>query len=310
MQLPKYSAKDFGKVAVLMGGESAEREISLESGKAVHAALTQSGIDAHVIDYKPGLCNQLVDNAYDRVFLALHGRGGEDGTVQKELELVGIPYTGSSSSASALAMDKVKSKSIWHKAGLSTPDSIEVNENSNWKSVAKKIGLPVMIKPVREGSSFGAAKIDRIEDLFQAWINASQFDDRVMAESWITGQEYTVPILDDKVLPIIKLETKNKFYDYDAKYNDSDTKYICPCGLDESFESDLGDVSKEACRLLGVSGWARVDLLVDSNNQEWLIEVNTIPGMTSHSLVPMSAKKAGITFENLVKEILLTSFKQ
>ena len=207
MQLPKYSAKDFGKVAVLMGGESAEREISLESGKAVHAALTQSGIDAHVIDYKPGLCNQLVDNAYDRVFLALHGRGGEDGTVQKELELVGIPYTGSSSSASALAMDKVKSKSIWHKAGLSTPDSIEVNENSNWKSVAKKIGLPVMIKPVREGSSFGAAKIDRIEDLFQAWINASQFDDRVMAESWITGQEYTVPILDDKVLPIIKLET-------------------------------------------------------------------------------------------------------
>ncbi|MAJ91518.1 MAG: D-alanine--D-alanine ligase [Legionellales bacterium] len=310
MRLSEYSVEEYGKVAVLMGGESAEREISLESGKAIYAALLQSGINAHIIDYKSNSFNQLLNNDFDRVFLALHGRGGEDGTVQKKLEAAGLPYTGSNASASALAMDKIKSKSIWHKAGISTPKSIEVNQNTNWQDVAEKIGLPIMIKPVREGSSFGAAKINRMEDLCSAWMNASQFDDRVMAESWVTGNEYTVPILGEKVLPMIKLETKNTFYDYDAKYNDINTKYICPCGLDESFESSLGKISKKACKLLGVSGWARVDLLIDSSNQEWLIEVNTIPGMTSHSLVPMSAKKAGISFEKLVKKILATSFKE
>jgi len=308
MQLPEYRALEFGKVAVLMGGDSAEREISLESGNAVHSALLKIGIDSHIIDYQKDSFEQLTNNNFDRVFLALHGRGGEDGTIQKKLESIGLPYTGSGSSSSALAMDKIKSKSIWRDGGLSTPNTIEINKNTNWDNVVEQIGLPIMIKPVREGSSFGAAKVEQKENLFLAWKNASQFDDRVMAESWVEGSEYTVPILNKIVLPMIKLETKQEFYNYDAKYNDKDTKYICPCGLDKVFESTIGEISKKACELLGISGWSRVDLMIDANQQEWLIEVNTIPGMTSHSLVPMSAKKAGISFEQLVTQILATSF--
>jgi len=308
MQLPEYQALEFGKVAVLMGGESAEREISLESGIAVHSALLKIGVDSHTIDYQKDSFEQLTNNNFDRVFLALHGRGGEDGTIQKKLESIGLPYTGSGSSSSALAMDKIKSKSIWRDGGLSTPNTIEINKNTNWDNVVEQIGLPIMVKPVREGSSFGAAKVEQKENLFSAWENASQFDDRVMAESWVQGSEYTVPILNKMVLPMIKLETKQEFYNYDAKYIDKDTKYICPCGLDKVLESSIGEISKKACELLGVSGWGRVDLMVDANKQEWLIEVNTIPGMTSHSLVPMSAKKAGISFEQLVTQILATSF--
>lgn len=308
MLLSENQLFQFGKVVVLMGGESAEREISLESGKAVHAALLKAGVDAHIIDYQKDSFHELINSGFDRVFLALHGRGGEDGTIQRELEAVGLPYTGSDALSSARAMDKIKSKSIWRDAGLPTPNAIEIDQKSNWEYVAEQVGLPVMIKPVREGSSFGAAKVYQVEDLFSAWTNASQFDERVMAESWIEGDEYTVPILDNKVLPFIKLETKNEFYDYDAKYNDDSTQYICPCGLDEVFELTLGKTSIEACKLLGVSGWSRVDLMVDTNNQEWLIEVNTIPGMTSHSLVPMAAEKAGISFEELVLKILATSF--
>jgi len=308
MQLPEYQALEFGKVAVLMGGESAEREISLESGSAVHSALLKIGVDSHTIDYQKDSFEQLTNNNFDRVFLALHGRGGEDGTIQKKLESIGLPYTGSGSSSSALAMDKIKSKSIWRDGGLSTPNTIEINKNTNWDNVVEQIGLPIMVKPVREGSSFGAAKVEQKENLFSAWENASQFDDRVMAESWVQGSEYTVPILNKMVLPMIKLETKQEFYNYDAKYIDKDTKYICPCGLDKVLESSIGEISKKACELLGVSGWGRVDLMVDANKQEWLIEVNTIPGMTSHSLVPMSAKKAGISFEQLVTQILATSF--
>ena len=308
MQLPEYRALEFGKVAVLMGGDSAEREISLESGNAVHSALLKIGIDSHIIDYQKDSFEQLTNNNFDRVFLALHGRGGEDGIIQKKLESIGIPYTGSDASSSALAMDKIKSKSIWRDGGLSTPNTIEINKNTNWDNVVEQIGLPIMIKPVREGSSFGAAKVEQKENLFLAWKNASQFDDRVMAESWVEGSEYTVPILNKIVLPMIKLETKQEFYNYDAKYNDKDTKYICPCGLDKVFESTIGEISKKACELLGISGWSRVDLMIDANQQEWLIEVNTIPGMTSHSLVPMSAKKAGISFEQLVTQILATSF--
>jgi len=308
MQLPEYQALEFGKVAVLMGGESAEREISLESGSAVHSALLKIGVDSHTIDYQKDSFEQLTNNNFDRVFLALHGRGGEDGTIQKKLESIGLPYTGSGSSSSALAMDKIKSKSIWRDGGLSTPNTIEINKNTNWDNVVEQIGLPIMVKPVREGSSFGAAKVEQKENLFSAWENASQFDDRVMAESWVEGSEYTVPILNKMVLPMIKLETKQEFYNYDAKYIDKDTKYICPCGLDKVLESSIGEISKKACELLGVSGWGRVDLMVDANKQEWLIEVNTIPGMTSHSLVPMSAKKAGISFEQLVTQILATSF--
>ena len=315
-----YEASRFGKVAVLMGGESAEREISLESGRAVHSALLKAGVDSHMIDYQKDSFERFINDGHvndlDRVFLALHGRGGEDGTIQKELESIGLPYTGSDASSSALAMDKIKSKSIWRDAGLSTPGAIEINRDTNWDNVVEQIGLPIMVKPVREGSSFGAAKVEQKENLFSAWENASQFDDRVMAESWIDGDEYTVPLVAmetpqgwcHRVLPMIKLETKREFYDFDAKYNDSNTKYICPCGLDRDFEFTIGMRSEKACELLGVCGWGRIDLIIDANKQEWLIEVNTIPGMTSHSLVPMSWGKWGHSFEELVKTILATSF--
>ena len=320
MQLPEYQASEFGKVAVVMGGESAEREISLESGRAVNSALLKAGVDSHMIDYQKDSFERFINdghvNDFDRVFLALHGRGGEDGTIQKELESIGLPYTGSDASSSALAMDKIKSKSIWRDAGLSTPGAIEINRDTNWDNVVEQIGLPIMVKPVREGSSFGAAKVEQKENLFSAWENASQFDDRVMAESWIDGDEYTVPLVAmetpqgwcHRVLPMIKLETKREFYDFDAKYNDSNTKYICPCGLDRDFEFTIGMRSEKACELLGVCGWGRIDLIIDANKQEWLIEVNTIPGMTSHSLVPMSWGKWGHSFEELVKTILATSF--
>ncbi len=307
MQFPEYKASDFGKVAVLMGGESAERTISLESGRAVYDALCNSGIDAHAIDFNKNEFQQLISNNFDRVFIALHGRGGEDGTIQGALESVGLPYTGSDVLSSALAMDKTRSKALWSNAGLPTPDAVELNQLSNWQQIAEQLKLPIMVKPVREGSSVGASKVTEVHDLFSAWEQANEFDNHVMAESWIEGDEYTIPVLGDIVLPMIKLETKRDFYDYKAKYEDDDTKYICPCGLDEKTESSLGELALQACRSLGVSGWSRVDLMIDKNNQAWLIEVNTVPGMTSHSLVPMAAKHIGLSFEELVIQILATS---
>jgi D-alanine-D-alanine ligase len=307
MRFPEYQASEFGKVAVLMGGESAEREISLESGQAVHAALCSVGIDAHAIDFNKNEFQQLISNNFDHVFIALHGRGGEDGTIQGALDSVGLPYTGSNVLGSALAMDKVLSKTIWRDSGIPTPDALELNRTSNWEEVAQRLNLPIMVKPVREGSSVGASKVTRTEDLSSAWEQANQFDDRVMAESWIEGDEYTISIVGNTVLPMIKLETKRDFYDYQAKYEDDDTKYICPCGIDESMEETLGELSLRASQLLGVSGWSRVDLMIDGNNKAWLIEVNTVPGMTSHSLVPMAARQAGLSFDELVVQILATS---
>jgi D-alanine-D-alanine ligase len=307
--MPEYQASEFGKVAVLMGGQTAERAVSLESGQAVHAALCEVGIDAHAIDFGKDKFHQLINNDFDRVFIALHGRGGEDGTIQGALETIGLPYTGSDVLSSALAMDKVRSKSVWRDAGLTTPDVVELNQASNWEQVIDKLKLPVMVKPVREGSSVGASKVTQTTNLFSAWKLANQFDDRVMAESWVEGDEYTLSILGDTVLPMIKLETKREFYDYKAKYEDDDTKYICPCGLDEDMERTLGELSLQASKLIGVSGWSRVDLMIDDVNQAWLIEVNTVPGMTSHSLVPMAAKQAGISFQQLVVQILATSME-
>ncbi len=307
MHLPEYEPQDFGKVAVLMGGQSAERTISLESGNAVTTALCNAGVDAHAIDFDKETFSRLIAGDFDRVFIALHGRGGEDGTIQGALETIGLPYTGSGVLGSALAMDKIRSKSLWRDVGLKTPAAIELSATSEWDKIAEQIGLPAMVKPVREGSSIGASKVTDIKDLSAAWSQANQFDGRVMAESWIEGDEYTVPILNNVVLPVIKLETSRDFYDYKAKYEDNDTKYICPCGLDDAFEKSLGKLSLEACQCLDVSGWARVDIMVDDANQAWLIEVNTVPGMTSHSLVPMGAKQAGISFEQLVVQILATS---
>ncbi len=307
MAYQDYDAAEFGKVAVLMGGQSAERNISLESGQAVLTALLNSDIDAHAIDYSAESLLTLIEDNFDRVFIALHGRGGEDGTVQGALESIGLPYTGSGVLGSALAMDKSRSKSIWQQAGLSTPLARELDADTDWEAVVEQLGLPLMVKPVHEGSSLGASKVSVAENLSTAWQQANQYDNRVMAERWIEGQEYTVPILHSQVLPLIKLVTAREFYDYHAKYEADDTQYICPCGLEADKELSLGEMALAACQSLNVSGWARVDLLIDSEGQAFLIEVNTVPGMTSHSLVPMAAKQAGLSFEQLVVQILATS---
>ena len=304
MQLPEYQASEFGKVAVLMGGESAEREISLESGKAVHTALLNVGIDAYAIDYHENSFEKLSKNNFDRVFLALHGRGGEDGEIQRKLESIGLPYTGSDAKSSALAMDKIKTKSIWRDAGLPTPNAIEINENSDLDDLTDQVGLPVMIKPVREGSSFGATKVDREESLFSAWTNASKFDDRVMAESWIEGAEYTVPILGDTVLPVIKLETKRKFYDYEAKYNSkAKTKHVIPVNIANRDLKKVLNIAYKAHKLIGCRGVTRSDFKF-YNGKFYLLEINTQPGMTKLSLVPEIAAYRGMSFINLIEWII------
>ena len=293
-----------------MGGLSAERNISLESGQAVYKALQRKGVDAHAIDVDENVLAVLKGGDYDRIFIALHGRGGEDGSMQGALDILKIPYTGSGVLGSALAMDKCRTKKMWMSCGLPTPPFIELSGGSNWKQVGDELGLPIMVKPVHEGSSLGASKVARRADLEEAWRLASRFDRRVMAERWIEGSEYTVPILGDRILPLIRLETPREFYDYQAKYIDESTRYICPCGLTEKQEEQVGVMSLNAFNSLGASGWGRIDLMLDKKEQPWLIEANTIPGMTSHSLVPMGAKQDGLSFDDLVMEILNTSMRQ
>ncbi len=290
-----------------MGGTSAEREISLESGGAVLAALRRQGVDAHGIDVDGDIMKVLGGAGFDRVFIALHGRGGEDGVIQGALDTLGVPYTGSGVLGSALTMDKCRSKRIWISAGLPTPKFLELNEECDADAVWSTLGLPLMLKPVREGSSLGASKVTDREAFDEAWQLAAQFDHRVMAECWIEGQEYTASILQEKVLPLILLQTARTFYDYTAKYHDENTRYICPCGLNAEREEVLGQLALRAFRLVGASGWGRVDMIVDHAGAPWLIEVNAVPGMTSHSLVPMAAKVAGIEFDDLVLRILETS---
>lgn len=297
----------FGKVAVLMGGNSAERNISLESGNAVLAALRDSGIDAHTFDPRDTSLTELVEQGFDRAFIALHGRGGEDGQIQGALEALGISYTGSGVLASALGMDKCRCKRLWQSVGLPTPDFMMVNTDSDPDEIIERLGLPLMIKPSREGSSLGASKVKTVDELAPAMQQALELDEDVLAEVWITGGEYTVPILNGRVLPAIKLETPREFYDYVAKYEADTTQYICPCGLSQQQEAALGELSLQAFAALNASGWGRVDLLLDQNQSPWLIEVNTVPGMTSHSLVPMAAKQAGINFNQLVVDILTGS---
>lgn len=294
----------------MMGGLSAEREISLESGMAVYEALIRAGINAHILDVQKDVLQRLCAENFDRVFLALHGRGGEDGQMQGALEILQIPYTGSGVLGSALAMDKSRTKNIWQSYGLPTPLFIELDKDSNWQVITEQLGLPLMVKPVHEGSSFGASKVIKQDELEQAWKIANHFDKRVMAESWITGSEYTVPILNGQTLPIIRLVTPRTFYDYEAKYVSDSTRYICPCGLDRKQEKVLGDLALTAFMALGASGWGRIDLIIDEQDQPWLIEANTIPGMTSHSLVPMAAKQTGMSFDELAVEILNTSMDQ
>lgn len=294
----------FGKVAVLMGGLSAEREVSLKSGAAVLAALQRQGVDAHAVDVGRDIAAVLLEAQYDCAFIALHGRRGEDGVMQGLLETLNIPFTGSGVLGSALSMDKVRSKQVWLSAGLPTPKFVLLHEATDWHAVVEDLGLPLAVKPVHEGSSLGAARVENAADLEPAWREAVAFDAAVMAEPWISGEEYTVGILADEALPVIRLETPREFYDYHAKYQADDTRYHCPAGLDAETEKAMQSLALQAFTALGATGWGRIDLMLDADGQPWLLENNTVPGMTDHSLVPMAAKAAGIEFDELVLRIL------
>ena len=298
------SAVDFGKVGVLLGGRSAEREVSLKSGTMVLAALRSRGVDAHPFDPADRGLDALLDERYDRVFIALHGRFGEDGTLQGALEWLGIPYTGSGVLASALAMDKLRSKLVWQARGLPTPPYEIVPANADLSAVAARLGLPLMVKPVCEGSSLGMSKVREAAALEEAYALAVNYDRVVMAEKFVEGAELTVGILGEDVLPIIKLETPRDFYDYQAKYIADDTRYILPCGLPPARERELQALSREAFAALGCRGWGRVDLMLDAAGAPYLLEVNTAPGMTDHSLVPMAARAVGLSYEDLCLRIL------
>jgi len=303
----QQSEDNFGKVAVLMGGLSAEREISLLSGDAVLTALQNSGVDAKGIDVDENIFNTLNDGEFQRVFIILHGRGGEDGTIQGLLEIMQLPYTGSGVMASSIAMDKLKTKQIWMAMGLPTPAFCILNSEQSCEQALTTLGLPLIIKPVLEGSSIGMSKVEISDELIPAWEKAQRCGGTVIAESWVEGTEYTAAVLDDQVLPMIQLKTEHKFYDYDAKYEANDTQYICPCGLSEESETAYAKMAKQAFDAVNAVSWGRVDFMIDENNQPWLIEVNTVPGMTSHSLVPMAAKQAGMSFDELVIKILSTA---
>ena len=296
--------EQFGKVAVLLGGTSAEREVSLKSGNAVLEGLRRKGVDAHGIDIREAAdVIGLVEQGFDRAFIVLHGRGGEDGQIQGALQILGIPYTGSGVMGSAIAMDKYRSKLVWKGLGLPTPPFHVLHEESDL-AIAAALGFPLMIKPAHEGSSVGMSKVNDDSQLDAAWQEASKFDSLVIAEKWITGSEYTAAVLDGEPLPLIRLETPREFYDYDAKYKTGDTGYHIPCGLDEAKEREAQQIALLACDALGVTGWGRADLMMDRDGNFWLIEVNTVPGMTDHSLVPMAAKAKGIDFDELVYRIL------
>jgi D-alanine-D-alanine ligase len=294
----------YGKVAVLMGGRSAERDVSLKSGSMVLAALKSKGVDAHPFDPRDAGLDQLIQQQFDRAFIALHGRFGEDGTVQGALEYLGIPYTGSGVMASALAMDKWRTKLLWQAAGIPTPPYELLVGDSDFVGIAAKTGLPVMVKPAREGSSIGMSKVMSVEKMEPAYQLAAKYDDVVIAERFIAGTEVTAAILGDEALPLIRLETPRVFYDYEAKYFADDTRYICPCGLPHEQEAMVQQTALEAFRLLGCSGWGRVDIMLDQRGQAYLLEVNTVPGMTDHSLVPMAARARGMAFADLVIRIL------
>ncbi|KAF0206564.1 MAG: D-alanine-D-alanine [Gallionellaceae bacterium] len=295
--------KNFGKVAVLFGGRSAEREVSLKSGGAVLAALQRSGVDAHAFDPAQRDLSELKKEKFERVFIALHGRYGEDGTVQGALELLGIPYTGSGVMASAVSMDKWRTKLVWKAAGLPIPDFELLTADSDWNAVVQRLGLPLFVKPANEGSSVGISKVKRVEDLPAAYVEAAKYDSLVLVESFVDGQEVQFPIVNNRVLPSIRIETPHEFYDYDAKYLADDTRYTCP-GLQEEMEKRFADIVLRSFHVLGCSGWARVDLIIDKGGQPYFLEMNTSPGMTDHSLVPMGARQAGISFEQLVLQIL------
>lgn len=299
------SPADFGKVAVVYGGDSSEREVSLVSGRAVLEGLLRKGVDAHGVDKDRNVVDVLKAGNYERAFLILHGRGGEDGTIQGALETIGMPYTGSGVLGSALAMDKHMTKLVWRASGIPTPEYRVVTSEDALFSAAREVGLPLFVKPVHEGSSIGVTPVIDEEGLHSAWFDASRYDEQVLVEKLIEGPEYTASILGGQALPLIKLEPSRKFYDYEAKYaDDAGTRYICPSDLPEEQEVKLRELSLHAFESIGASAWGRVDLLCDASGGPWIIDVNTAPGMTGHSLVPMAAKQAGIGFDDLVWRIL------
>jgi D-alanine-D-alanine ligase len=297
---------EFGKVAVLMGGPSSEREISFLSGNAVLAALKSRGVDAHAFDPAERPVFDLKREAYARAFIALHGRFGEDGTVQGALEVLGIPYTGSGVMASALAMDKWRTKLVWLASGIPTPRYRVVDETTDWWSVVAELGLPVIVKPAREGSTIGITKVAKIDhnELAIAYGVAAEHDDLVIVEEFVAGIELTASILGERALPLIRIEAPQGNYDYHHKYFSDETKYLCPCGVAEEVERAIQSQSLESFRIVGCSGWGRLDLILEADGSWQFLEVNTSPGMTAHSLVPMAAKQAGIEFPDLCVEIL------
>lgn len=294
----------FGKVAVLFGGSSAERDVSLMSGQAVLAALAAAGVNAHAFDPAERDLHILKEEGFDRAFIALHGRGGEDGTVQGALELMGIPYTGSGVMASALAMDKWRTKMVWLAAGLPTPRYAILTADTDWDGVVAELGLPIFVKPVHEGSSMGAAKVTQGSQLRAAWELAARFDSLVIAEEFISGQELTAPFLEERALPLVRIVAPDGNYDYQHKYFTDDTRYDCPCGLPAEQEAALQALILKSAKVLGCRGWGRADLILTEGGTPYLLEMNTAPGMTSHSLVPMSARVAGLSFESLCLSIL------
>ena len=293
---------DFGKVAVLFGGKSAEREVSLKSGSRVLDALLRQGIDAHAFDPAERKLDDLA--AFDRAFIMLHGRYGEDGTIQGALELMGIPYTGSGVMASAVGMDKWRTKLLWRSVGLPVPEYVMLDSSSDFAAVEKQLGLPLFVKPACEGSSIGVTKVRQSGELRPAYAEAARHDALVIAERGVMGGEYTVAILGNEALPIIRIVPATDFYDYEAKYLRDDTRYLCPCGLSDAREQELRALALEAFRVLGCRGWGRVDFLMDEQGNAYMLEVNTSPGMTDHSLVPMAARVAGISYEALVMRVL------
>ncbi|WP_461481571.1 D-alanine--D-alanine ligase [Porticoccus sp.] len=310
MAVSEVMKQKYGRVGVLYGGTSAEREISLISGRAVIASLQRSGVDLVPIDAGADLLQQLPGLGLDRVLIMLHGPGGEDGSLQGALQLLGLPYTGSGVFASALAMDKLYTKRFWQGAGLPTASFAVLDRETNWQQVLELLGGTVMVKPSHEGSSLGMTRADSAEALEAAWREAAALDSSVIAEQWISGAEYTVAVLDGEVLPPIKLETDHGFYDFDAKYLANDTRYLCPCGLASAAETALKDLAWQAFSSLGCSGWGRVDVMANQSGELFLLEVNTVPGMTDHSLVPMAARAAGYSFDQLVLKILDTSLSR
>ena len=299
--------KAFGRVAVLYGGKSAEREVSLKSGAAVIDALTTAGVDVVGIDVGDDLLARLQSEKIDRAFIILHGRGGEDGSMQGLLECLGIPYTGSGILASALAMDKLRTKQVWQSLGIPTPRHAVLASESDCLQASTELGFPLIVKPAHEGSSIGMAKVNSAQELVAAWQDAAKYDSQVLVEQWIHGPEFTVAVLRGQVLPPIALGTPHVFYDYDAKYIANDTQYRIPCGLDSVKEQELIDLTARACDAIGIEGWGRLDVMQDEQGRFWLLEVNTAPGMTDHSLVPMAARAAGLDFQQLVLAILAES---